>query len=93
MRTKKIDRRGFTDEVNEGLSDVDEVLEIHELHNKFDLLLKFRAKDLDHMKDIIENKIDTISNIVKTELMTALKTNKEEAIISLKNDGWNNGNG
>ena len=33
-------RPGFTDEVNEGLSNLDEVLEIHELHNKFDLLLK-----------------------------------------------------
>jgi hypothetical protein len=48
------------------------------------------AKDLNHIRDIIENKIDSISNIVSTELMTVLKTNKEEQIISLKNDGWNN---
>src|SRR5919199_6241120 len=66
-------RPGFTDEVNEGLSNLDEVLEIHELHNKFDLLLKIRSKDLNHMRDIIENKIGAIPNIVKTELMTALK--------------------
>ena len=48
------------------------------------------AKDLNHMGDIIENKIESISNIVSTELITALRTNKEERIISLKNDGWNN---
>ena len=74
-----------------GLSNLDEVLEIHELHNKFDLLLKIRAKDLNDMRDI-ENKIGTIPNIAETELMTALKTNKEEQIVSLKNGGWYNGN-
>jgi hypothetical protein len=35
------------------------------------------------------NKIDSIPNIVKA----TLKTNKEEQIVSLKNDGRNNGNG
>ena len=44
------------------------------------------------MRDIIEDKICPLPNIVKTELMTALKTNKEEQIVSLKNDGWYNGN-
>ena len=60
------------------------------MHNKFDLLLKIRAKDLNDMRDI-ENKIGTIPNIAETELMTALKTNKEEQIVSLKNDGSYNG--
>jgi Lrp/AsnC family transcriptional regulator, regulator for asnA, asnC and gidA len=63
---------------------VHRVLEIHELHNKYDLLLKIRAKDLDHMRDIIERKISTIPNIVKTELMTSLKSNQEEQTVSVK---------
>lgn len=65
-------------------------MEIHELHNKFDLLLKIRAKGLNHLRDIIENKIDTIPNIVKAQLMIPLKTNKEEQIVSLKNNGSDN---
>jgi Lrp/AsnC family transcriptional regulator, regulator for asnA, asnC and gidA len=84
-------RPGFTDEVTEGLSNLDEILEIHELHNEFDLLLKIRAKGLNHMRDIIGNRIGTLPNIVKTELMTALKTNKEEQGVPLKQDGSDNG--
>ena len=64
--------------VTEELSNLDEVLEIHEMHNKFDLFLKIRAKDLDRMRDIIERKIRKLPNIVETQLMTALKTKKEE---------------
>src|ERR671939_2168264 len=77
---------GFTDQVTEDLSYIEEVLEIHEMHNRFDLFLKIRAKDLSHMRDIIEHKIRTISNIVETQLMTVLKTKKEEQIVSLKKD-------
>jgi Lrp/AsnC family transcriptional regulator for asnA, asnC and gidA len=74
---------GFADQVTEELSYIEEVLEIHEMHNRFDLFLKIRAKDLNHMRDIIENKIRTLHNIVETELMTVLKTSKEEQIVSL----------
>ncbi len=77
---------GFTDQVTEDLTYIEEVLEIHEMHNRFDLFLKIRAKDLNHMRDIIEHKIRTISNIVETQLMTVLKTKKEEQIVSLKKD-------
>jgi Lrp/AsnC family transcriptional regulator for asnA, asnC and gidA len=77
---------GFTDQVTEDLSYIEEVLEIHEMHNRFDLFLKIRAKDLNHMRDIIENKIRTLPNIVETELMTVLKTKKEEQIVSVKKD-------
>jgi len=33
---------------------------------------------LDRMRDIIERKIRKLPNIVETQLMTALKTKKEE---------------
>jgi hypothetical protein len=36
------------------------------------------------MRDIIENKIRTLPNILEIELMTVLKTKKEEQIVSLK---------
>jgi Lrp/AsnC family transcriptional regulator for asnA, asnC and gidA len=77
---------GFADQVTEELSYLEEVLEIHEMHNRFDLFLKIRAKDLNHMRDIIENKIRMLPNIVETQLMTVLKTSKEEHIVSLNKD-------
>ena len=33
---------------------VEEVLEMHELHGKFNLLLKIRAKNLNQLRDIVE---------------------------------------
>jgi Lrp/AsnC family transcriptional regulator for asnA, asnC and gidA len=77
---------GFTDQVTEELSNIEEVLEIHEMHNAFDLFLKIRAKNLSDIRDIIEKKIRRLPNVLETELMTVLKTSKEEQIVSLKND-------
>ena len=79
-------RSGFADQVTEELSNLEEILEIHEMHNRFDLFLKIRAKDLNHMRDIIENKIRKLPHILETELMTVLKTNKEEQMVSLNKD-------
>jgi DNA-binding Lrp family transcriptional regulator len=77
---------GFADESIDGLSNLEEVLEIHEMHGAFDLLLKIRAKDLDQMREVVENKIGKLPRILETELMTVLKTKKEEQIVSLKKD-------
>ena len=38
------------------------------------------------MRDIVVNKIRVLPNILETELMTVLKTRKEEQIVSLKKD-------
>ena len=84
---------GFADQTTEELSNLQEVLEIHEMHNTFDLFLKIRAKDLNDIRDIIENKIRRLPNILETELMTVLKTKKEEQMVSLKKDGPDNCNG
>ena len=56
------------------------------MHGIFDLFLKIRAKDLNHMRDIIVNKIRRLPNILETELMTILKTKKEEQIVSLNKE-------
>ena len=75
-------RPGLADQITEELSNIEEILEVHEMHGKFDLFVKIRAKDLNHTRDIIENKIRKLPNIVETELMTVLKTKKEEQIVS-----------
>jgi Lrp/AsnC family transcriptional regulator for asnA, asnC and gidA len=76
----------FAEEATDQLSNLDEVLEIHEMHGTFDLLLKIRAKDLNQMREVVENKIRKLAHILETELMTVLKTKKEGQIVSLDND-------
>jgi Lrp/AsnC family transcriptional regulator, regulator for asnA, asnC and gidA len=75
---------GFAEEVVLGLSNVETVLEIHEMHGRFDLILKIRAKNLDQMRDVVVNKIRTLPHILEIELMTVLKCRKEEQMVHLK---------
>jgi Lrp/AsnC family transcriptional regulator, regulator for asnA, asnC and gidA len=78
----------FIDDVTSNLCKVDEVLEVHEMHGMFDLFIKIRAKDLEQLRDIVQNKICRLPHILETELMTVLKTGKEEhsTLASLKKD-------
>ena len=77
---------GFAEEVVHGLSNVEAVLEIHEMHGRFDLILKIRSKDLEEMRDIVVNKIRTLPHTLEIELMTVLKSRKEEQMVPLKSD-------
>lgn len=79
-------KEGAADEVTAQLSQYDEILEIHEIHGRFDLLLKVRARNLEEMRDIVVNKIRRLPQITDAELMTVLKTIKEEQSVSLKRD-------
>src|SRR6476659_8670913 len=42
---------GSVENVIADLSNVDEVLEVHEMHGTFDLMLKIRSKNLEQMRD------------------------------------------
>ena len=53
--------RGRTEETTKNLMEIDEILEIHEIYDKFDLLIKIRSKNLDNLRDIIVNKILSIN--------------------------------
>lgn len=77
---------GSADEVITSLSQFDEILELHEIYGQFDLLLKIRAKSLEEMREIVANKIGKVPQITEAELMTVLKTIKEEQMIPLKKD-------
>jgi len=79
-------KEGSADEVNSMLSQFDEVLEIHEMHGRFDLILKIRARSLEEMRDIVVNKVRKLPQIKDAELMAVLKTVKEEQSVSLKKD-------
>ncbi len=69
---------GSIDDVTNDLCKVNEVLEVHEMHSNFDLFIKLRARNLEQLRDIIQNKICSLPHILETELMTVLKTEKEE---------------
>ena len=79
-------KEGSADDVTEALSQEDEILEIHEIHGRFDLLLKIRARSLEEMRDIVVNKIRRHNQITEAELMAVLRTTKEEQSVSLKKD-------
>jgi Lrp/AsnC family transcriptional regulator for asnA, asnC and gidA len=81
-----INEGSAADEVIATLSQFDEILELHEMYGQFDLLLKIRAKSLEEMRDIVANKIGRIPQITEAELMTVLRTIKEEQMIPLKRD-------
>jgi Lrp/AsnC family transcriptional regulator for asnA, asnC and gidA len=78
--------RGRTEETTNNLMKIDEILEIHEIYDKFDLLIKIRTKNLDNLRDIIVNKILSSNYVKETELMTVLRTRKEEQMISLQKE-------
>ena len=44
--------------------------------------MKIRVRDLNEMRDVVGNKIGKITHIRRTELMTVLKTKKEEQTVS-----------
>jgi Lrp/AsnC family transcriptional regulator for asnA, asnC and gidA len=74
---------GYTAEVTKYLTGLNEILELHEMVSRFDLLLKLRARSLNELRDILVNKVTKFPRIVEIELMTTLKTAKEEQIIDI----------
>jgi Lrp/AsnC family transcriptional regulator, regulator for asnA, asnC and gidA len=61
----------------------EEILEMHEILSRYDLLLKLRARNLKQMRDILVNNVSKCPRIVEVEFMAMLKTTKEEQTISL----------
>jgi DNA-binding Lrp family transcriptional regulator len=76
-------KQGCADELIRFLSTQDEILEVHEIHGRFDILLKIRARSLEEMREIIVNKVRQLPQISEAELMTVLKTTKEETTLPL----------
>jgi Lrp/AsnC family transcriptional regulator for asnA, asnC and gidA len=72
---------GYAQEVVNNLSDIDEILEMHEIMGGFDLLLKLRARNLEQMRDILVNSIRTCPRVVEVKFMAMPKTTKEEQTV------------
>ncbi len=78
--------KGSGDEVLVALSQLEEILELHEMYGQYDLLVKIRSRNLEEMRDIVANKISKIPQITEAQSMMVLKTIKEEHTIPLKRD-------
>ena len=48
-----------------------------EMHGRFDLLLKLRARNLEQMRDILVNSVRKCSRVVELKFMSMVKTTKE----------------
>ena len=79
-------RQGSVDEIVGFLSEQEEILEVHEIHGRFDILLKIRARNLEELRDIVVNKVRQLPQISEAELMTVLRTTKEEQSVPLAKD-------
>lgn len=79
-------QQGCADEIVGFLSKQDEILEVHEIHGRFDILLKIKARSLEEMREIIVKKVRQLPQISEAELMTVLKTIKEEQSVPLTKD-------
>jgi Lrp/AsnC family transcriptional regulator for asnA, asnC and gidA len=75
---------GTTDQVTRELSKHIEILEVQELHSRFDLLLKIRTKSLENLRNIVVNKIRSLPEVIDAELMPVVKTAKEEFVLPLE---------
>ena len=79
-------RQGCADDLVGFLLEQEEILEVHEIHGRFDIMLKIRARNLEELRDIIINKVRQLPHISEAELMTVLKTLNEEQSVPLAKD-------
>jgi Lrp/AsnC family transcriptional regulator for asnA, asnC and gidA len=68
------------EEVIKRLENIDDMLEIHETHGDYDILVKLRAKSNDELRDVVVRKIHSIPNINNIKVTTILKTRKEKQL-------------
>ena len=78
--------KGSGDEVLVALSQIEVILELHEMYGQYDLLVQIRSRNLEEMRDIVANKISKIPQITEAQSMMVLKTIKEEHTIPLERD-------
>ncbi|MHA2429187.1 MAG: Lrp/AsnC family transcriptional regulator [Candidatus Hermodarchaeia archaeon] len=59
------------------LINVDDVDEVYEIHERYDVLVKVKGKNLDAVRDVLVQKIRSIPNIAGSEAYTIYKTWKK----------------
>ena len=68
---------GNVEEVCKRLLEIEEVYEISEIHERYDILVKVRGRDIEEVRNIIIQKIRQIPDVVGSEAYTVYKTWKQ----------------
>ena len=69
---------GNVEAVCKKLSQIDEIYEVSEIHERYDILAKIRGRDLGQVRDMLIQRIRSIPNIVGSEAYTVYKTWKRD---------------
>jgi Lrp/AsnC family transcriptional regulator for asnA, asnC and gidA len=69
---------GSVEDICQELSQIDEIYEVSEIHERYDILAKIRGRDLGQVRDMLIQRIRTIPNIVGSEAYTVYKTWKRD---------------
>lgn len=76
----------ITDQIVSDLETIEEILEIHEIYDNFDILIKIRTKNIDDLRELIVQKIRKIEGIRELKVMNVLRTKKEEQNVSIEKE-------
>ena len=69
---------GAVEEICKELLELEAVYEICEIHERYDILVKIRGSNLDDVRDIIINRLRSITDILGSEAYTVYKTWKKD---------------
>ena len=69
---------GSVEVVCQELSRIDEIYEVSEIHERYDILAKIRGRNLGQVRDMLIQRIRSIPNIVSSEAYTVYKTWKRD---------------
>ena len=69
---------GDVEKICKELLELEVVYEICEIHEKYDILVKIRGSNLDEVRDIIINRLRSITDILSSEAYTVYKTWKKD---------------
>ena len=76
---------GTVNEVCNELMKMDEIYEISEIHERYDVLAKIRGRNLEELRDILIQKIRAIPNVLGSECYTVYKNWKQDLGIKMDN--------
>ena len=68
-----LERSSMYEEVSKELMKIPEILTIHYTTGNYSIFTKITCKDTRHLRDILHNKVQSISGIVRTETMISLE--------------------
>jgi Lrp/AsnC family transcriptional regulator for asnA, asnC and gidA len=69
---------GSVETVCQELSQIDEIYEVSEIHERYDILAKIRGRNLSQVRNMLIERIRSIPNIVGSEAYTVYKTWKRD---------------